>query len=68
MRGYLINKNLCFYYWLRRRIGKKKAFYIVKHLETVILLFGREPFQRHSLAKHPGSNHPISKRNHPNAN
>jgi hypothetical protein len=45
MRGYLINKNLCFYYWLRKRIGKKKAFCVVKHLETVILLFGREPIR-----------------------
>jgi hypothetical protein len=25
MKAYLINKNLCFYYWLRKRIGKKKA-------------------------------------------
>jgi len=51
MRGYLVNKNLCFYYWLRKRIGKKRAFYVVKHLETVILLFGREPVQQHSFAK-----------------
>jgi hypothetical protein len=50
MRGYLINKNLCFYYWLRKRIGKKRAFYVAKYLETVILLFGREPV-RHSHAK-----------------
>jgi hypothetical protein len=56
MRGYLINKNLCFYYWLRKRIGKKKAFCVVKHLETVILLFGREPIRPHSPAKHPKPN------------
>lgn len=68
MRGYLINKNLCLYYWLRKRIGKKRAFYVVKRLETAILFFGRERVRQHSLAKHPGSNHPVSRRNHPYAN
>ena len=68
MRGYLINKNLCFYYRLRKRIGKKRAFYVAKHLETLVLLFGREPVRQPSLAKDPGSNHPISKRNHPCGN
>jgi hypothetical protein len=65
MRGYLINKNLCIYYWLRKRIGKKRAFCVVKHLETVILLFGREPIRQHSLAKPPESKHLIRKRNFP---
>jgi len=42
MRSYLINKNLCFYYWLRRGIGKKDALRVVCTIERVVLLFGRE--------------------------
>jgi hypothetical protein len=42
MRGYLINKNICLYYWLRKRIGKKPAFCIAAAFEAVILVFGRE--------------------------
>ena len=42
MRGFLINKNLCFYYWLRKRIGKKQAYRVSNTLEKVILIFGRE--------------------------
>ncbi len=42
MRGFLINKNLCFYYWLRKRIGKKQAYKVSNTLERVILIFGRE--------------------------
>ncbi len=42
MRGFLINKNLCFYYWLRKRIGKNHAFRVVNRIEKVILIFGRE--------------------------
>ena len=42
MRGFLINKNLCFYYWLRNRIGKKRALEVAKRIEKVILVFGRE--------------------------
>ncbi len=42
MRGFLINKNLCFYYWLRKRIGKKRAFGVANRIEKVILVFGRE--------------------------
>jgi len=68
MRGYLINKNLCFYYWLRKRVGKKRAFRVAKQFETVILLFGREPIRQHSLAKNPKSNHLIRKRNLPYVN
>ncbi|MBP1698610.1 MAG: hypothetical protein H6Q41_3798, partial [Deltaproteobacteria bacterium] len=26
MRGFLINKNMSLYYWLRRRVGKTIAF------------------------------------------
>ena len=42
MRGFLINKNLCFYYWLKKRIGKKWAFWVAITFEKVILVFGRE--------------------------
>jgi hypothetical protein len=42
MRGYLINKNLCFYYWLRKRIGKNCALWVASQIEKVILIFGRE--------------------------
>ncbi len=42
MRGFLINKNICLYYWLRKRIGKKAAFCIAGALEAGILVFGRE--------------------------
>jgi hypothetical protein len=43
MRGFLINKNLCFYYWLRKRIGKKWALAVANRIEKAILVFGREP-------------------------
>jgi hypothetical protein len=42
MRSFLINKNLSFYYWLKRRIGKKGAFKLANTIEKVILIFGRE--------------------------
>jgi len=42
MRGLLINKNLCLYYWLKKRIGKKLAFGIAITLEKGLLIFGRE--------------------------
>jgi len=42
MRTFLINKNLCFYYWLRKRIGKERAFKVVNKIEKIILVFGRE--------------------------
>jgi hypothetical protein len=41
MRGFLINKNLCFYYWLRKRIGKTPALRAANTIERVILVFGR---------------------------
>jgi hypothetical protein len=43
MRSFLINKNLSFYYWLRKRIGKNGAFKTASILERMILIFGREP-------------------------
>jgi hypothetical protein len=43
MIGYLINKNLCFYYWLRKRIGKKSALRLAKAIERIILFFWKIP-------------------------
>ena len=42
MRSFLINKNLCFHYWLRKRIGKNKALCVASNIEKMILVFGRE--------------------------
>ncbi len=42
MRSFLINKNLCFYYWLRKRIGKDRASWVASTIEKTILVFGRE--------------------------
>jgi len=42
MRSFLVNKNLCLYYWLRKRIGKRLAFWTAMTLEKGILTFGRE--------------------------
>ena len=46
MRSYLINKNVCFYYWLRKRIGKQLAYQVALSVEKAILLFGREMFMK----------------------
>jgi hypothetical protein len=42
MRNFLINKNLCLYYWLRRKIGKKRALGVATAIERTILIFGRK--------------------------
>jgi hypothetical protein len=42
MRSFLINKNLSFYYWLKKRIGKERAQRVASILEKVILVLGRE--------------------------
>jgi hypothetical protein len=42
MTAYLINKNLCCYYWLRQRIGKNRALRLARTTEKVIVMFGRE--------------------------
>ena len=42
MRGFLINKNLSLYYWLKKGVGKTMALRIASGLEGVILIFGRE--------------------------
>ena len=42
MRSFLINKNLALYYWLKKRIGKRGAFWVANTFEKLILIFGRE--------------------------
>jgi hypothetical protein len=42
MRSFLINKNLCLYYWLRKKIGKRSGFRVANSIEKVILIFGRD--------------------------
>jgi len=42
MRSFLINKNLCFCYRLRKRVGKNHALLVANTIEMVILVFGRE--------------------------
>ncbi len=46
MRGFLVNKNLCFYYWLKKRIGKVWAFRVANKIEKVILVCGREKIDK----------------------
>ena len=45
MRSFLVNKNLCLYYWLRKRVGKRWALRLAVSAEKVILIFGREPLR-----------------------
>jgi hypothetical protein len=45
MRSFLINKNLSFYCWLRKRIGKQNAFRVANTLEKLILILGREQYK-----------------------
>ncbi len=42
VRSFLINKNLSFYYWLKKRTGKALALKVANTIEKVILVFGRE--------------------------
>ena len=42
MRRYLINKNLCPYYWSRERIGKELALEVAKTREKAKLIFGKD--------------------------
>ena len=46
MRSFLMNKNLSFYYFLKRKIGKKQAFAVATTVEKALLLFGREKMPR----------------------
>ena len=39
MISFLINKNLCFYYWLRKRIGKKRSLKLTSTIEKTVLIF-----------------------------
>jgi hypothetical protein len=50
MRSFLINKNLSFYYWLRKRTGKAIAFEVANAIEKVILIFGRERMHSRRVA------------------
>jgi hypothetical protein len=42
MRSFLVNKNLCLYYWLKGKIGKKWALSVANAIEKIILIFGRD--------------------------
>jgi hypothetical protein len=42
MRSFLINKNLCLYYWLKKKIGKRWALAVANGIEKIILIFGRD--------------------------
>jgi hypothetical protein len=42
MRSFLINKNVCFYYSLRKKIGRSRALVVATIFEKIILIFGRE--------------------------
>jgi len=42
MKSFLINKNICLYYWLKQRIGKDWALKLANSVEKGILIFGRE--------------------------
>jgi len=42
MRSFLINKDLSFYYWLKKGIGKREALRVASTIEKAILIFGRE--------------------------
>jgi hypothetical protein len=45
MRGFLINKNMPLYYWLKKRIGKESAYRVARVFEKVILIFGRGTYE-----------------------
>jgi hypothetical protein len=45
MRGFLINKNLSLYYWLKKRIGKEISYRVASVFEKVILIFGRGTYE-----------------------
>jgi hypothetical protein len=45
MRGFLINKNLSHYYWLKKRIGKENAYRVATTFEKIILIFGRGTYE-----------------------
>ena len=49
IKTFYVSKNLCFYYGLKRRIGKESLFTVVDKIEKFILVFGRE-----GTGKRPG--------------
>ena len=51
MRGFMINKNLSVYYWLRKRTGKKGAYRVAIVFEKLILIFGRGTYERNRTWK-----------------
>jgi hypothetical protein len=53
MRDVLINKNLSFYYWLKKRIGKKWACMLAITIENGILIFGRPKVKEHNPKEKP---------------
>jgi len=53
MRGFLLNKNLSFYYWLRKRIGKKRAFMVAIIIEDGILIFRRPKLKEDNSREEP---------------
>jgi len=53
MRGFLINKNLSFYYWLRKRIGKKWACRVAITIENGILILQRPKLKEVDLEDEP---------------
>ena len=42
MKSFLINKNLSFYYWLKKKIGKERAYRVACAIEKIVLIFGRD--------------------------
>lgn len=50
MRSFLVNKNLSFYYWLKKRTGKAIALNVANAIEKVILIFGRERMPSRRIA------------------
>jgi hypothetical protein len=42
MISYLINKNVCFYFILKKHFSKKFSLKISKSIERIILLAGRD--------------------------
>ena len=44
--GFVINKNLGFYYWLVKGIAKKRLLGVANRIEKAMLVFGREQIVR----------------------
>jgi len=55
MRSFLINKNLCLYYWLKKIIGKACALRVAETIEKTILILGRE------VISHPDTKERLTK-------